>query len=77
MVFNSFAFLIFFPIVLILYRVLPKRARWVMLLAASYFFYMSWQADLIYLILFTTLISYVCALGIEKAKSRALKGCWR
>lgn len=73
MVFNSFAFLIFFPIVLILYRVLPKRARWVMLLAASYFFYMSWQADLIYLILFTTLISYVCALGIEKAKKQGIK----
>ncbi len=73
MVFNSFAFLIFFPIVLILYRVLPKRVRWVMLLAASYFFYMSWQADLIYLILFTTLISYVCALGIEKAKKQGVK----
>lgn len=73
MVFNSFAFLIFFPIVLILYRVLPKRARWVMLLAASYFFYMSWQADLIYLILFTTVISYVCALGIEKSQKQGVK----
>lgn len=73
MVFNSFAFLIFFPIVLILYRVLPKRARWVMLLAASYFFYMSWQADLIYLILFTTVISYSCALGIEKSQKQGIK----
>lgn len=73
MVFNSFAFLVFFPIVLILYRVLPKKARWVMLLAASYFFYMSWQADLIYLILFTTVISYSCALGIEKAKKQSMK----
>lgn len=73
MVFNSFAFLVFFPIVLILYRMLPKKARWVMLLAASYFFYMSWQADLIYLILFTTVISYSCALGIEKAKKQGVK----
>lgn len=73
MVFNSFAFLVFFPIVLILYRVLPKRARWVMLLAASYFFYMSWQADLIYLILFTTVISYSCALGIEKSQKQSVK----
>lgn len=73
MVFNSFAFLIFFPIVLILYRALPKRARWVMLLAASYFFYMSWQADLIYLILFTTAISYSCALGIEKSQKQGVK----
>lgn len=73
MVFNSFAFLVFFPIVLILYRVLPKRARWMMLLAASYFFYMSWQADLIYLILFTTVISYSCALGIEKSQKQSVK----
>lgn len=44
-----------------------------MLLAASYFFYMSWQADLIYLILFTTLVSYFCALGIEKTSRKGLK----
>lgn len=73
MIFNSFAFLIFFPIVLLLYRVLPKRARWIMLLAASYYFYMSWQADLIYLILFTTVVSYLCALAIEKTKKKWLK----
>lgn len=44
-----------------------------MLLGASYFFYMSWQADLIYLILFTTAVSYFCALGISKAKKKPVK----
>ncbi len=44
-----------------------------MLLLASYYFYASWQPDLLYLILFTTLTSYLCALGIEKAKSKAVK----
>lgn len=73
MVFNSFSFLIFFPIVLGLYRVLPKRARWVMLLAASYYFYLSWQPDLIYLIMFTTAVSYFCAIGIEKTSKKGLK----
>ena len=73
MVFNSFSFLLFFPIVLILYRVLPKTARWVMLLLASYYFYMSWQPDLIYLILFTTVVSYLCALAIEKTSKKGLK----
>ena len=70
MVFNSFGFLIFFPIFFLLYKVLPLKVRWVMMLALSYFFYMSWQADLIYLILFTTLVSYVCARMIEKNAER-------
>ncbi len=73
MVFNSFAFLLFFPIVLLLYRILPIKFRWVMLLIASYYFYLSWQPDLIYLIMFTTLVSYLCALGIEKVYTRKAK----
>ncbi len=73
MVFNSFAFLLFFPIVLLLYRVLPVKFRWFMLLLASYYFYLSWQPDLIYLIMFTTLVSYLCALGIEKVYTRKAK----
>ena len=70
MVFNSFAFLLFFPIFLILYKVLPLKVRWVMMLIMSYIFYISWQADLLYLILFTTLVSYGCALLIEKFQGK-------
>lgn len=70
MVFNSFAFLLYFPIVLLLYRILPLKIRWVMLLAVSLLFYMSWQADLIYLIMFTTVVSYVCALLIERFEGK-------
>ena len=70
MVFNSFGFLIFFPIFFLLYKVLPLKVRWVMMLLFSYFFYMSWQADLIYLILFTTIVSYVCARMIERHTDR-------
>lgn len=73
MVFNSFSFLIFFPIVLLFYRILPKRTRWIMLLGASYYFYLSWQPDLIYLILFTTTVSYFCGLGIKKTDKKGLK----
>lgn len=70
MVFNSFAFLIFFPVFLILYKLLPLKVRWVMMLVMSYIFYISWQADLLYLILFTTLVSYVCAILIEKYEGK-------
>lgn len=70
MVFNSLEFLIFFPVVLLLYRILPRKIRWIMLLIASYYFYMSWQADLLYLILFTTVVSYICARRIEYASTK-------
>ena len=70
MVFNSFEFLIFFPIFLLLYRILPLKFRWVMMLLLSLVFYMSWQADLLYLILFTTVVSYTCAIKIEKHKGK-------
>lgn len=64
--FNSLAFLIFLPIVLLAYWILPHRFRWILLLGASYFFYMSWNVQLVWLIMMTTLISYLAALIIEK-----------
>ena len=73
MVFNSLEFLIYFPIVLLLYFALPHKCRWIMLLAASYYFYVSWNFSLIFLILFTTLVSYVSALLIEKGREKRQK----
>lgn len=68
MLFNSFAFAIFLPIVFIFYWVLPHKARWILMLAASYYFYMSWNAKYVFLILFTTIISYVAAILLEKTE---------
>ena len=59
MTFNSIGFLIFLPIVSLLYFLLPKKCVWVLLLAASYFFYGYWNWKLLYLILFTTFVSYM------------------
>ena len=73
MVFNSVGFLIFFPIVLILYFALPKRASWIMLLIASYYFYISWNVKLIYLIVFTTAISWISSMLIERTKKPAIR----
>ena len=64
--FNSLHFLVFLPIVLCGYWLLPFRARWAWLLAASYYFYMSWNAELFFLILTTTVVSYLASIGIEK-----------
>lgn len=43
MLFNSLQFLVFYPIVVIVYFNLPYRWRWIWLLVASYYFYMSWE----------------------------------
>ena len=45
MIFNSYAFLAFFPIVTLAYYLMPMRARRPWLLAASYYFYMCWNAQ--------------------------------
>ena len=73
MTFNSIGFIMFFPLVLLLYFLLPKKLTWVWLLAASYWFYMSWNSKLIFLILFTTGVSYAGGLIIEKNGDKKIK----
>jgi len=73
MLFNSFAFLIFFPIVTLLYYLIPHKYRWIMLLIASYYFYMSWNPSLVFLIMGTTLLSYGAGLIIEKSSKKPLR----
>jgi len=71
MLFNSIEFLIFFPAVVILYFAIPHRFRWGLLLAASYYFYMSWKPEYLILILVSTLIDYYTGLQMGKATTRA------
>ena len=73
MLFNSWQFLVFLPVVLILYFVLPKKIRHYELLVASYFFYMFWNWKLVFLILGVTLVSYLSGLFIPKIQRKAYK----
>lgn len=73
MLFNSMAFAIFLPVVFVLYWLLPHRFRWALLLVSSYYFYMSWDARYILLILFTTFVSYISARLLEDAPTRRKK----
>ncbi len=66
MLFNSLSYAIFLPIVFILYWLLPHKYRWILLLIASYYFYMSWNIKYVFLIFLTTLVSYLSAIFIEK-----------
>ncbi len=76
MTFNSWEFLLFYPIVALLYFFLPKKLRWPMLLIASYYFYMCYQAELIVLIFGTTLISWVASNRIEKSQNVRERRFW-
>ena len=70
MLFNSVEFLIFLPIVFAIFWLCPARWRWIPLLMASYYFYIYWSPRLIFLILFTTVVSYLCGILLEKADDR-------
>lgn len=72
MLFNSLHFLIFFPIVVGIYYLIPQKIRTYWLLAASYYFYMCWNAKYVVLLLFSTIVTYVSGLAIEK--SEKMKG---
>jgi len=69
MLFNSLEFLVFFPIIVALYFALPHRFRWIMLLLASYYFYMCWDYNYAILLLITTTINYFSGIGITKSRS--------
>ena len=64
MLFNSLQFVVFFPIVVMVYFALPFRFRWAFLLAASYYFYGCWRANYLVLLFASTILDYVAGLGI-------------
>lgn len=66
MLFNSIQFLIFFPIVVMLYFLISHKYRWILLLIVSYYFYMSWNPKYLILILTSTVITYISGLSIGK-----------
>ena len=68
MLFNSIEFLIFFPIVTLLFYLMPQKWRWLLLLAASCFFYMWFIPKYIFILLITILIDYSSGILIEKWK---------
>lgn len=69
MTFNSVAFLLFFPIVLLFHFLMPLKYRYIPLLILSYYFYAYWNVELMGLILFTTAVSYLAGITLERTES--------
>lgn len=76
MTFNSIEFLIFFPIVVLVFFVVPRKLRYIWLLIASYYFYMCWNPQYALLIAASTLITYTSSILIEKTENTAWKKIW-
>lgn len=78
MIFNSVSYLIFFPIVLLLYFALPYKLRNAWLLVVSYYFYMNWNAKYALLLAGSTLVTFACSLLVEyfKKQDRQVLAKW-
>lgn len=74
MLFNSYSFMIFFPIVVMIYFVIPKKKRYLWLLFSSYFFYMGWNPRYALLIALSTVITYVSGILLEDMESSQVVG---
>ncbi len=66
MLFNSVQFLIFFPVVCLIYYAIPKKIRWIWLLLASYYFYMCWNPKYALLMLTSTVITWLSGVFIDR-----------
>ncbi len=70
MLFNSIEFLLFLPIVLFGYFLIPVKQRWGWLLGASYFFYMSWEPIYALLIMLSTFITYMSGILLHRERAK-------
>ena len=74
--FTAPAFVLGLPLVVLLHRLLPPRARWVLLLAASLGFYALGSPKALPLLACITLGTYAAALAIGHSKSRVGRKLW-
>lgn len=66
-------FIVFLTIIGGIYFFIPKRWRWMLLLVSSYLFYISWNPENIFIILFTTLFSFTVAFFMGKTDNKRYK----
>ena len=73
MIFNSFSFLIFFIIFLILYWTLNLKLRLILIFFSSLLFYGFWRIDFIPLLLFSVLVDFFASKKIYQTKLKKNK----
>ena len=79
MFFNSFQFAFFLPIVLLLYWTAGSNSKAnqnYILILASYYFYSCWDYRFLFLLIFSTLLSYFSAIKIESSTTTWARKFW-
>ena len=76
MLFNSWEFVLFLGLILVIYFSLPFRYRVWFLLVSSYYFYMRWEWEYVFLIFAQTLVNYEAGRRIGAAASKTAKKFW-
>lgn len=76
MLFNSIHFLYFLPIVFLIYWIIDFKWRWLVLLLASYYFYMSWNPAFGILLFGTTIIDFYTARKISQTENPKKRKRW-
>jgi len=78
MVFNSNVFLfLFFPIVFVLFHLsTTKRQRYILLTLSGYVFYGFWDWRYCFLLAFSSIVSFVSALMIQRSEGASGKRLW-
>ncbi len=77
MLFSSIPFLYYFlPIVLVIYFLVPWKFKNSVLLLSSLFFYGWGEPKLLFLMVFTIVLFYVCGLAIGRAQEQKMKKFW-
>lgn len=70
MSFHTLDYLLFLPLVILAYFLVPHRFRWMLLLAASNVFYASWRVEFLLLIWFSILTDYALTRAMSGAAQR-------
>ncbi|WP_445681319.1 MBOAT family O-acyltransferase [Radicibacter daui] len=73
MIFHSFQYLLFLPLVVAAHFTLPHKFRWALLLAASYYFYAAWRVDFLIILIASTVTDYFSGLLMEREKNTRVR----
>lgn len=76
MLFNTPQYILFLPIVVLVYYCLPKKVKYIWLLVTSYYFYMQWNPLYVTLLFSCTFLTYFCGRLIGKLGKREAKICF-
>src|SRR4028119_2380005 len=77
MVFNSYTFILFFGLVLLLhYLPFSWKTKKINLLVASYIFYAAWNPPFIILLWISTVVDYLMALALSREENKFRRKVW-